>query len=146
MPHYLLWLLAGVVFLAAEALGASGVGLLFAGLGALTIGTLVTVQPELSVLSQWIIFLATTGLWAIFLWKPLQKFRGRSSNDGYKNIVGDTAFVGAHGLQKNVTGEVTWSGTIMRAELAEGVENQPAGAQVLITDVAGNTLIVKPKQ
>ena len=145
MPAYLLWLLAGVACLAAEALGVSGVGFLFAGLGALTTGSLVTAQPELTPLDQGVIFLATTALWALFLWKPLQKFRGKTANDGYKNIVGDTAYVGANGLKAGHVGEATWSGTIMKAELAAGIAEVAAGAQVTIVDVSGNKLIVKPR-
>jgi membrane protein implicated in regulation of membrane protease activity len=144
MPHYLLWLIGGVVCLGLEALGVSGVGLLFAGLGALSIGSIVTAYPDLSLLQQGVIFLAATALWAVFLWKPLQKFR-KPSGKGYHNMIGETAYIGASGLQKGVVGEATWSGTIMRAELAHGTESLPPGAAAVIVDISGNTLIVKPK-
>lgn len=145
LSHTLLWLIAGVLLLAAEAMGASGIGLLFAGLGALTAGSIATADAALTVLEQWVIFLAATALWAIILWKPLQKFRGKTSNDGYKNIVGDTAYIGAGGLGQNEIGEATWSGTIMKAELAEGAAAIAPGAAARIVAVSGNTLIVKAK-
>jgi membrane protein implicated in regulation of membrane protease activity len=143
-PH-MLWLIAGVACLGAEAAGVTGVGLLFAGLGALTAGSIVTAQPELSLLHQWLCFLAATALWALFLWKPLQKWRSEGSKNGYKNIVGDVVYIGSNGLKKGETGEATWSGTIMRAELAEGIDMLPGGSQAIVTSVSGNTLIVKPK-
>ena len=145
MDHYMLWLFAGVIFLAAEALGASGIGLFFAGLGALTIGSIVTARPDLAPLSQWIIFFAATALWAILLWKPFQRFRGDGGESPYKNIVGDTAFIGVGGLEAGQIGEATWSGTIMRAELAHNAAPIAPGGAAIITAVSGNTLIVKPK-
>lgn len=145
MAHYMLWLLAGVVCLAAEALGATGIGLLFAGLGALTIGSFLVAVPQLSLLEQWIIFLACTTLWAMLLWKPLQKYRSGGNGAGYKNMVGDTVFASTLGLKQGTIGEVTWSGTIMRARLADGAASLEPGAQATIAAVEGNTLIVKPK-
>lgn len=145
LPAYLLWLIAGVSCLALEALGVNGIGFLFAGMGALTIGSIITVYPDLSPLQQGVIFLASTSLWAAFLWRPLQRFYGKSSNDGYKNMIGDTVYVGAGGLEKGKVGEVTWSGTIMKAELAPNVGALGAGAAAVIVSVAGNTLMVKPK-
>lgn len=145
MPHYLLWLVAGVLCLGLEALGVNGIGFLFAGLGALTIGSVVTVYPDLSGLQQGVIFLAATALWAAFLWKPMQRFYGKSSNKGYQNMVGDTVYIGTTGLHPGMVGEATWSGTIMKAELASNAEPMQAGAAGTIVSVTGNTLMVKPK-
>ena len=145
MPAYFLWLAFGVACLAAEAMGVSGIGLLFAGLGALTVGSIITAVEELSALHQWIIFFLATGFWTVFLWKPLQKWRGKTSGEGFKNIVGDTVFIGTSGLKPGDTGEATWSGTIMRAQLAAGEAPLPGGAQAIVMEVKGNTLIVKSK-
>lgn len=144
-----LWLLASVAFLALEALGLPGVGFLFAGLGALLVGALTGFGAIAagSVTAQWIIFFAATGAFAVLLWKPLQKFHVNRRSHSYSNMVGDTAYVGSNGLKKNAVGEVTWSGTIMRAELAKdaGVESLSAGTAVVIAGVEGAKLIVKPK-
>ena len=140
MSAYILWLMAGVLLLGAEALGASGIGLLFAGLAALCVGAWVQFAPDTSPLLQWIAFFAGTAVWAIILWKPLQKFR--APKQGYSNIIGDLAYIGAGGLQPGAIGEATWSGTIMKAQLAEGQQALAGGAAARITAVSGNTLIL----
>lgn len=147
MSPYILWLAFGVACFVIEALVVSGVGFLFAGLGALTAGSILTAMPETTSLQQWVAFFVASGLWALFLWKPLQKFYGKTKNDGYKNIVGDTAYIAANGLKKGETGEATWSGTIMKARLADdaNVNELTGSTQVVIHAVAGNVLIVKPR-
>lgn len=144
-----IWLAVGVTFLAAEALGVTGVGLLFAGLGALTVGTLLNMETIAAdaKLMQFIVFFASTAVWTIVLWKPMKKFRLNKHAPGYSNIVGETAYVGSAGLTKREGGEVTWSGTIMKAMLIQdaAVERMEAGTQVVIVEVKGATLIVKPK-
>lgn len=144
-----LWLIAGVVMLAAEALGASGVGLMFGGLGCFTVGAMLTagMLSDEATLAQWIVFFLATVLWAAILWKPLSRFYSGKNKAGYSNMVGETAYVGSNGLKKGHVGEATWSGTIMKAQLADdaNVPALEAGAQVTITDVKGVTLTVKPK-
>ena len=146
MSPYILWLAFGVVCFLAEALVVSGVGFLFAGLGALTAGSVLTAMPGITLLQQWIVFFVASTIWALLLWKPMQKFQGKSK-ESYSNIVGDTAYIASSGLKKGEVGEATWSGTIMKTRLAEHahVDHLAGGAQVVITEVSGNTLIVKPK-
>lgn len=132
-----------------EAAGISGVGLFFASFGALTIGVLLHLDiiAQDATLSQFAYFVAATAGWTILLWKPISRFYSSRNQKGYHNIVGDTAFVGSEGLSKKAQGEVTWSGTIMKAKMAEDAdaEELEAGTQVEITDMQGVTLIVKPK-
>jgi membrane protein implicated in regulation of membrane protease activity len=96
---------------------------------------------------QIVIFLFATALWALILWKPIQKLKLAKSKGSYHNIIGETASVSAKGLNKKDGGEVIWSGAVMKARLMEGagVENLEPGAQVEIKDIVGNTLIVIPK-
>jgi len=143
------WLIAGVVFLAAEAMGITGIGLLFAGIGALTVGTMLNmgmISPDATLL-QAVIFLISSAIWAAILWKPMKKFRLNKNSPGFSNMVGETAYVGSAGISKLHGGEVTWSGTIMKAQMDAHVtaDKLEAGSQVTITDVKGATLIVKPK-
>ena len=143
-----IWLLAGIAMLLVEALGIPGVGFLFAGLGAIATGTALELGliAHNAMTTQWLVFFASTILIAAALWKPMKKMR--AGKTGYQNMVGDTAYVGSNGLDKHRGGEVTWSGTIMKAMLAKGVttERMEAGAPVIITDVSGSTLIVKPQE
>ena len=142
------WLLAGVIFVAAEALGISGIGLLFAGLGAVSTGAAIHLgfAAEDNNVVQFLIFFIATALWALILWKPLKHFRQRQRGH-YSNIVGETAYAGSQGLSKKSGGEVTWSGTIMKAQLIPDspLDHLEAASQVVIVAVKGATLIVKPK-
>jgi membrane protein implicated in regulation of membrane protease activity len=145
----LLWLLLGIAAVLAEVLAvAPGIGLLFTGLGALGVSLLLYSLPgaDISLLGQLTWFLAFTAVWAVLLWKPMKRWRMPSAKSGtYSNIVGDRATVGAEGLRKGEQGQVTWSGTVMNAELADDatLEDLPAGATVEVAAVRGNTLIVK---
>lgn len=142
-----IWLAVGVLFLLFEALGANGIGFFFAGLGALTVGTLVNLDFMAAddLVLQSIAFFTATFAWTAILWLPLKRHRKKSSS--YSNIVGEIAYVGSAGLTRQHVGEVTWSGTIMKAKLADnaGVDALEAGTEVVITSISGITLTVKPK-
>ncbi len=148
--HGHVWLAAGVAFMLLEAFGLPGVGLVFAGLGALMAGLCIfsgVLTQDQVALQFTVFFLASMG-WALLLWKPMQKLRVGSKHKGtYNNIVGGTAYVGSNGITRKHGGEVTWSGTIMRAELCPscGDVSIAPGAQVVITALTGATLIVKQK-
>lgn len=143
-----LWLIAGVLLFAAEAMGISGIGLMFAGIGAVMAGLAVSVGLVAvdALVAQWIVFFAFSAVSAALLWKPLQRLRVGKHHGNYSNIVGETAYVGSGGVTKE-SGEVTWSGTIMRAQLIPDavVERLEPGTQVVIVDLRGITLHVKPK-
>lgn len=142
------WLVAGVVLFLTE-IGMPGVGLMFAGCGALTVGLLLNFSFIAldDTLLQAVIFFASTPLWALLLWKPIQKCKLGKSKAIYRNIIGEIATVGTKGVNKASGGEVSWSGTIMKAKLAENsnVEKLESGATVVVKDVVGNTLIVTPQ-
>jgi membrane protein implicated in regulation of membrane protease activity len=144
-----LWLGAGVLLLLIEAIGLPGTGLMFAGLGALTTGSLLYASflTEDQQLWQWTLFFIASALWAAILWKPLQQLRvGKKGRKGFSNMIGDTAYVGSNGVTRS-GGEVTWSGTIMNARLCESasVDRLDAGSSVTIVAVTGATLTVKPQ-
>ena len=144
-----IWLLSGVALVALEVLGASGVGLLFAGLGALTVGAAIDSQLLLpaSYISQFVLFFATSALWTVMLWLPM-KNHGSKTRQHFSNIVGETAYAGGSGISKKKGGEATWSGTIMHAQLISdaAVDSVDAGTEVTIVALKGATLIVKPKE
>lgn len=146
----LIWLLAGIIFLALEAFGISGVGFLFAGLGAFIAGIVVEtgVIAEDAALAQFAAFFFATTATAMLLWKPMKRFRmGQGGDQEYSNMIGETAIVKNHALKKGAVGQAAWSGTLMKATLdpAANIEELPAGSEVEIVSVRGTTLTVKPK-
>lgn len=142
-----IWLIAGVLLIIAE-IFAAGFGLFFAGLGAIFTGIALQwgVIGVESAVMQWTLFFLATALLAALLWKPLQKFYRPSP--GYSNIIGETAMVGSGGLSKHHGGDVSWSGTTMKARLAKNVhvEKLDAGTSVVVVEISGATLIVRPKE
>lgn len=143
------WLILGGILIALEALSIPGIGFLFAGLAAVTTGGLLAfgLLDTQSFLTQLLIFLLSTALWAALLWAPLQRYMKRNSSTSYKNIVGKTAVVSDEGLKKGVVGKVKWSGTWMTARLSEtsSVEELEAGQEVVINSISGTELTVSPK-
>lgn len=141
-----LWLLGGAVFIGVEMFGMPGMGFLFAGIAALLVGGAVEIgliAPE-NLLLQFALFFLFTSVSALLLWKKLKKVRGPV----YSNMVGTQAEVIGGGLAGRREGQVKWSGTIMRARLADEVvmDVLPSGTFVTISKVEGTLLHVIPKQ
>lgn len=144
----IVWLVVGVVLFVAEML-VPGIGFLFAGCAALTVGMLLNfaIISADDTLLQILVFVVSTAIWTLVLWKPIQKFRLGKNKTPYNNIIGETAVVGSKGINKADGGEVFWSGANMRAKLHEHstVEQLEAGSQVVIKEINGNILTVIPK-
>lgn len=146
----IVWMLAGVGLIALEAMSVPGIGFLFAGLGAITAGALITFgvidgTPEsTNLLKQTLVFLLATSMWAAVLWKPMKRFVSRKSIDGYNDMVGQTATICNADLHKGKVGKVKWSGTIMRAILDDEapVDHISINQEVVIKRVDGKTLVV----
>jgi membrane protein implicated in regulation of membrane protease activity len=83
----------------------------------------------------------------MILWKPLQRMKAKQRQSGYSNVVGETAVVAAGGVNRKTGGNVTWSGTVMKAELCRSctADHLDEGAQTIITDVRGATLVIREK-
>ncbi len=132
--------------MAVEALALPGMGIIFAGLGAITVGAILLIGLIDSVLMQWTSFFIISTLWTIILWKPLMKSHS-TPGTGYSDMVGETAVVGATGLSKGKVGDVHWSGAIMNARLVEEswVDKVDSGSEVTIVKISGGILDVAPK-
>jgi membrane protein implicated in regulation of membrane protease activity len=139
------WLVAGALFIAIEIFGVPGIGFLFAGIGAIAVGGAVEfgVLDPVDLLAQFITFFVFGVASALALWKRLK----RNPKNSYSNIVGTDATVGTGGLSGNKEGQVQWSGTLMRAKLADdaGVDVLPEGMVVTVRKAEGNILFVAPK-
>lgn len=145
MSTAILWLIAGAVFVATEMFVVPGVGFLFAGIGAIIVGTAI----ELGLLDiantivQFILFFIISCASAALLWKKLKRTR----TPNYHNMVGTEATVAAPGLSGRNEGQVKWSGTLLRARISEGadIDVMPEGTPVTIRKVEGNLVYVAPK-
>jgi membrane protein implicated in regulation of membrane protease activity len=117
----LVWLGLGFALIFVELSIAPGIGLLFAGLAAVTLGGLLTFHvidaPVFS--NQIVFFLALTVMWTLALWRPLKNYL-RSSTGIFDMYAGTSAEVKKGDLTKDKTGMVRWSGSDMRARIVEG--------------------------
>lgn len=141
-----IWFLASILFFVAEALGVSGVGLLFAAIGAFCVGLSLQfgLLPEGNSIFQGAAFFGFTALSALLLWKPMQAFRVGHPSEKHHDIVGRTAIVAGDGLVKGKPGLVQWSGTTMTARLASDAAMNSAiiGEELKIVRVDGATLVL----
>lgn len=144
--HY--WYVLSVILFLLEAFAIPGIGLFFAGFGALTVALLVqwgVISAE-SHLAQYTAFFLLTGLWMAILWTPLKKFRIRRlmQHETHHDVIGRMARVKGESLRKNQRGTVEWSGTLMAARLADdaAIEEAAVGIELKIVAIEGSTLIL----
>lgn len=145
-PAYI-WLAVGVLVIVLEFFVAPGLGIVFAGMGAIVVGALLEMGVIESVMAQIMSFCAATAVWALILWKPLKGALARKAvGKGGSHIVGTTATAAKGGVNK-VAGNAKWSGTIMKARLEEGsaLERLEEGKHAEVIDLDGSTLILKAK-
>ena len=140
------WLILGALLIVLEITVLQGIGFLFAGLGAICVGAILTTGMELDVINQFILFFVLTAIWTALLWKPLKNFF-KGKNSGFNDMVGSTAMVYEEDLIRGKTGKVKWSGTIMKCKLDEHYNMQEKielDTEVVITEVSQGILIVRP--
>lgn len=142
------WLVFGFSMLAIEVLTGFTTGIfLFAGLGALTSGLLMTigVLPE-----TWLVGVSSTGISsgiiAFLLWKPLKKLQGNKplEKDNSSDLVG-LEFVTETEITVSNPGATQYSGITWKVELdkSAGVEKIDAGQRVSVTSVEVGVFKVK---
>jgi len=142
-----IWLLVGALLIIIEIVVFSGIGFLFTGLGAITVGAGLIGGWVDSLSAQFIIFFLSTAFWTAILWMPLKKFiAGKES--GFDDMVGSTAVVFGQSIEKGKIGQVKWSGTIMKCQFdskTEEPERVAPETEVIITAVSKGILIVRAK-
>jgi membrane protein implicated in regulation of membrane protease activity len=141
------WLAAGAILIILEIVLFPGIGFLFAGMGAISVGAFLIAGWIDSLSAQFILFFLATGFWTAILWKPLKKFiEGKET--GFDDMVGSTAVVFGQSIGKGKMGKVKWSGTIMKCQFdpaAEGLEMIDPETEVIITGVSKGILIIRAK-
>ena len=141
------WLIAGALLIILEIILFPGIGFLFVGLGAISVGAFLIAGWIESLSAQFILFFLATGFWTAILWKPLKKFIG-GKETGFDDMVGSTAVVFGQSIGKGKMGKVKWSGTIMKCQFdpeAEGFEMIAPETEVIITGVSKGVLIIRSK-
>lgn len=147
MTNSMYWLAASGAFFLVEAFGIPGIGFLFAGLAAVLVAALIELQLVAAhdVVLQFAVFAIFTAASAVLMWRKLKSWRLNPNAPTYSNIIGTEATVIGDGIAGAQLGEVRWSGTHMRARLADPAHSVPAGAIVKVTALDGNVLVVTAK-
>lgn len=142
-PHTA-WFIVGIVLIVIEISLVPGAGVLFAGVGAITVGGALIAGWIHEIDNQFILFFLSTGVWAALLWKPLKSLMN-SEDSGYSDFIDQIAIVYGEPLEKNKKGQLKWSGTIMSCEIApeESSHKILPGAEVIIVRVSKGILLVK---
>jgi membrane protein implicated in regulation of membrane protease activity len=142
-PHTI-WFIVGIVLIVIEIFLIPGTGVLFAGIGAITVGGALILDWTHEVDNQFILFFLSTGIWAGLLWKPLKSLMN-SEDSGYSDFIGETAVIYGQPLEKNKKGQLKWSGTIMSCEIAPEESSQKilVDEEVIIVGVSKGILLVK---
>jgi len=142
-PHTI-WFIVGIVLIVIEIFLIPGTGILFAGVGAITVGGVLILDWTHKIDNQFILFFLSTGFWAGLLWKPLKNLMN-SEDSGYSDFIGEIAVVYGEPLDKHKKGQCKWSGTIMSCEMAPEESSQiiAADTEVIIVGVSKGILLVK---
>lgn len=136
------WACIGFVAIVLEMIFISGFGMLFIGLGALSVAGMSVFYPEMHHL-QYMFFALFSCLWFAILWYPLKNFDHTSPSSEVKNFIGDRVEVMSD-LKPGSIGQVKWSGTIMNAELTANVKHIVKTGEFLeVESVRGTVLICK---
>ena len=119
------WLIFGIILLLLEVFAFGFIGLLFASLAAMTLGSLVSfniIDADINLVQQLTYFFAFTFAWAIILWKPLKKLRAKKS--GHDDYAGTFAIIVEEDIKRGSYGYAKWSGVKMRVKLSEESEKE----------------------
>jgi membrane protein implicated in regulation of membrane protease activity len=115
----IIWLILGTIFIIIEVVAMPGIGFLFAGFSAISLGGLITFGfiNNATDLEQIAYFFFFTAVWWVILWKPLKSLLKKRRGD-YQNLSDAQGVVEEEGgLVAGKVGKVKWSGTVMRARI-----------------------------
>ncbi len=142
-----IWLIIGAILILIEVAVLPGVGFLFAGLSAITLGGLISLELLQQTTLSWQIayFFFLTGVWWAVLWKQLKKLTRNKGGEGYENLSGTYGIVeDEQGLIAGKMGHVKWSGAVMRARIRpdSAVEKIEKGETVWVHEQKDGILLV----
>jgi membrane protein implicated in regulation of membrane protease activity len=143
-----IWLLSGAFLIVLDIIMINVIWVMFAGLGAVTVGALAALGIIDSTVAQFTLFFFATGIWSMLLWKPLKSFMD-GKDTGFNDMVGSTAVVYDSALEYGKMGKVKWSGTVMNCRLesnVDGVDKIEPGTEVTIAGVSKGVMLVRTKK
>lgn len=145
MTPFSLFFAVAVLFLAVEllVLQFSVFWVAFFGLGALVAAVAVHFFPGLDWGGTTAVFVAASAVICLILFKPLQKWQSGPAAAAGNDAIGQKVSV-LKTVALGSAGQVQWSGTDWRAELAEGESDEiQEGASAEIVALSGITLFIK---
>ncbi|WHQ46498.1 MAG: hypothetical protein MTP17_03250 [Candidatus Midichloria sp.] len=138
------WVVAAISFIAIEImLGWSVIFFFVLGSASLIVSIILSLNIILDIFSQMTTFFISTLIFSGAYWFLFKHFKKRGDN--YKNMAGQVAHVVSEKLVKGEVGLVKWSGTVCKAMLHSGSEEDSieVGNKVVILDIRNNILLVK---
>ena len=139
-----IWLLMGLVLLAAEVLTPGGFYLLFFGCGGVAVGLLVALNLVPELWQQWLLFSAfSIGSLALFRRPLLAKMKASIPQKLVDSLVGE-AGVAMEDIPANGLGKVELRGTSWNAR-NNGAQALLARQRCLVERVDGLTLHIRPE-
>lgn len=138
MDPFLFFLILGVVLITIEllVLGLSAFWFLFIGFGALIAALFAYVFPESSWLINSAIFVFSSAVISLGLYKPLKQWQSTNNQLPGNDAIGQTVEVVSWDEEKQ-TGKVIWSGTDWEADAINAEDQLKEGDTLQIAALAG---------
>ena len=142
---YWYWLVFGMVLILLE-LAVPSFTIFWFGLGALVVGVLMLLAPELSLTWQILIWVIASTAFVVFWFQVLKPKMTDRTKAGISReaVVGETAMV-TRAPEGERRGEIRFSVPILGSESWSfiSVDEVAVGDRVVVQDVSGNTMMVK---
>jgi len=144
-----IWFILAVILVGMEIYMGFTLVLLFSALASFLVGLLVSIHvvPENNLVLQFAIFFFFTIISYMGLWKPMKTFldKRKASGEQFSNYIGQEVEVIESELKKGETGLVKWSGSYIRARIADDASEEiyAVGEKLSVVSVVENIFIVK---
>ncbi|NRA73322.1 MAG: hypothetical protein HRU36_01050 [Rickettsiales bacterium] len=135
-----IWMILGIVMILLEMVLVSGMGCLFAGLGALTTVVVLEYQIiESKFVIELVVFLTSSVAWWFVLWYPIKLLK--RDKESYQGLVGSVVTL-SNDVKKGQKDSILWSGVRIRAALdkSENALLLKKGTKAKIKRIKGNVL------
>ena len=145
--EYWHWLVFGMLLILAE-LAIPSFTIFWFGLGALLMGLLIWLVPDMSLSLQLVIWAISSGLFALGWFRLLQPMMTDRTKAGIAReaVLGETGQV-IQAPQEERRGRVRFTTPVLGDDEWEFICEQPVevGDRVVITEISGNTLVVRKR-